>query len=187
MLELDTSKISAEFVHIKLLSLLKDHIQYRKDLVERAQAVAIKSEEVPVYEKSYTYQQPKFGVNSPISPFSPKKTKQNTVLYRERLYYLADKDEQDEFLKQPSKYVLGVEAVPLDVKILPKVVVQGLPKSGKSELCQRISATTGAVHLQMEELIESFVDKDSSFADKVAEKLKIQGRDLDDLLLVQLI
>lgn len=55
MLELDTSKISAEFVHIKLLSMLKDHIQYRKDLVERAQAVAIKSEEVPVYEASYTY------------------------------------------------------------------------------------------------------------------------------------
>ena len=100
---------------------------------------------------------------------------------------MADKDEQDQFLKEPSKYVLGVEAVPLDVKILPKVIVQGLPKSGKSELCQRISATTGAVHLQMEELIESFVDKDSSFADKVADKLKIQGRDLDDLLLVQLI
>jgi len=39
----------------------------------------------------------------------------------------------------------------------------------------------------MEELIESFVDKDSSFADKVASKLKGSGRDLDDLLLVQLI
>lgn len=34
--ELDTSKISAEFVHIKLLDLLKNHIKYRKDLIERA-------------------------------------------------------------------------------------------------------------------------------------------------------
>ena len=65
--------------------------------------------------------------------------------------------------------------------------MQGLPKCGKSQLCQRIEAITGAVHLQMEEIIESFVDKDSSFADKVSYKLKDQGRDLDDLLLVQLI
>lgn len=36
VLELDTSKISAEFVHIKLLDLLKNHIKFRKDLVERA-------------------------------------------------------------------------------------------------------------------------------------------------------
>jgi adenylate/nucleoside-diphosphate kinase len=36
VVELDTSKISAEFVHIKLLDLLKNHIKYRKDLVERA-------------------------------------------------------------------------------------------------------------------------------------------------------
>jgi len=88
---------------------------------------------------------------------------------------------------QPSKYVLGVEAIPLDIKTTPRVVVQGLPKSGKTELCKRISTITGAVHLNMEELIESFVDRDSSFAAKVCEKLKKLGRDLDDLLLVQLI
>lgn len=93
VLELDTSKISAEFVHIKLLDLLKNHIKYRKDLVERAQAIPVKPEEVPVYEASYTYKHSKFGTNSPISPFNPMKTKQFTVLYRERLYFPADKDE----------------------------------------------------------------------------------------------
>jgi len=50
VIELDTSKISAEFVHIKLLDLLKNHIKYRKDLIERAQAVPIKPKEVAVYE-----------------------------------------------------------------------------------------------------------------------------------------
>ena len=50
--------------------------------------------------------------------------------------------------------------------------MQGLPKCGKSQLCQRIQATTGAVHLQMEEIVEAFVDKDSSFAEKVSYKLK---------------
>ena len=39
----------------------------------------------------------------------------------------------------------------------------------------------------MEQLIEGFVDRDSSFAEKVADKLRNQGRDLDDLMLVQLI
>ena len=59
--------------------------------------------------------------------------------------------------------------------------------SGKTELCKKISDATGAVHIQMEELIESFVDRDSSFSAKIANKLKKEGRDLDDLLLVQLI
>ena len=69
------------------------------------------------------------------------------MLYRERIYYPANKDEQIEFMKQPSKYVMGVEAIPTDIKITPRVIVQGLPKSGKTELCQRIVAVTGAVHL----------------------------------------
>lgn len=88
---------------------------------------------------------------------------------------------------QPSKYVLGVETVPLDIKIQPRVIVQGLPKSGKTTLCKRLSEITGAVHLQMESLIEGFVDRDSSFAKKVADKLRMQGRDIDDLMMVQLI
>lgn len=50
-------------------------------------------------------------------------------------------------MNEPSKYIMGVEAIPRDIKIMPRVVVQGLPKSGKSELCQRISSITGAVHL----------------------------------------
>ena len=37
VLELDTSKISAEFVHIKLLNMLENNIKYRKNLIERAQ------------------------------------------------------------------------------------------------------------------------------------------------------
>lgn len=187
VVELDTSKISAEFVHIKLLDILKNHIKYRKDLIERAQAVPVKPEEVTVYEQSYTYKHSKFGVNSPISLFNPQKTKKHTVLYRERLYFMSNADEKAEFLQEPSKYVLGVESIPLDVNIIPRVIVQGLPKSGKSDLCKKMSEITGAVHLEMEDLIESFVERDSSFAAKVCKKLKIEGRDLDDLLLVQLI
>ena len=35
--------------------MLKNHIKYRKDLIERAQAIPLKAKEVPVYENSYTY------------------------------------------------------------------------------------------------------------------------------------
>ena len=55
VIELDTTKISAEYVHIKLLDMLKLHIKYRKDLIERAQCLKILPAEVPVYEASYTY------------------------------------------------------------------------------------------------------------------------------------
>jgi GTPase involved in cell partitioning and DNA repair len=48
---------------------------------------------------------------------------------------------------EPSKYTKGVEPVPLDVQMVPKISVIGLPKSGKSTLCSKISALTGAVHL----------------------------------------
>jgi hypothetical protein len=184
VVELDTSKISAEYVHIKLLDLLKNHIKFRRDLIERAQAIVLQPKEVTVYEKSFTYKQSKFGENSPISLFNPKKTKDHAVLYRERIYYLSDAEEQQRFLLEPSKYVLSVESIPLDITIMPRVVVQGLPKSGKSTLCKRVSEITGAVHLEMEALIEGFVDRDSSFAAKVSTKLKDEGRDLDDLLLV---
>ena len=36
VLTLDTTKYSAEFVHIKLLDMLKKHIKYRNDLIESA-------------------------------------------------------------------------------------------------------------------------------------------------------
>ena len=43
---LDTSKYSAEFIHIKLLNMLEDHIKYRQNLVERAQVMIVDKKEV---------------------------------------------------------------------------------------------------------------------------------------------
>lgn len=79
--------VSAEFVHIKLLEKLKEHIQHRPDLIEREQCQALKESEVTYYERSYTYKHSKFGLNSPIAPYNPIKTKKWCVLYRERLYF----------------------------------------------------------------------------------------------------
>jgi hypothetical protein len=104
--------ISAEYVHIKIVDKLKGHLKYRSDLIEREQAIALAPEDVRKYELSYTYRHSKFGLNSPISPFYPTKTKQFAVLYRERIYFPSSKQEQEHFLLEPSKYVKGHETVP---------------------------------------------------------------------------
>ena len=126
--------VSAEYVHIKLLEKLKEHIQLRPDLIEREQAQPLAEKEVIFYEKSYTVKHSKFGLNSPITPYNPIKTKKYTVLYRERLYFLSDAEEQKKFLLEPSKYIKA-EAFPTDISIKPRIIVYGLPKSGKSTLC----------------------------------------------------
>lgn len=59
---------SAEFVFVKLVDRLKANFQMRPDLLERQQAQSLKPAELPNYEvRSYTYQQSKFGKNSPLS------------------------------------------------------------------------------------------------------------------------
>jgi len=135
--------ISAEFVFVKLIDKLKDRFQMRQDLIERQQAKPLAHKKIPdrpktfleTHENSFTYRQSKFGRHSPLSPSNPVKTRDHAVLYRERIYYLADSDEQKAFLLQPSKYTKGVESIPLDVQVKPRVLVLGLPKSGKSDLC----------------------------------------------------
>ena len=84
---------SAEFILIKLLDRIKDNLQFRKDLLERQQAIPLKPEEVKYYEKSYTYKHSKYGTNSPLSLSLPTKTKRSAVLYRERIYFLSTGEE----------------------------------------------------------------------------------------------
>ena len=84
---------SADFVLIKLLDRIKDSMQFRKDMIERQLALPLKPEEVKFYEKSYIYKHSKFGVNSPLNISHPGKSKKNTVLYRERLYFLSNPEE----------------------------------------------------------------------------------------------
>lgn len=85
---------SSEFVLIKLLDRIKDNLQYRRDMLERQLAQPLKPEEVKFYEKSYIYKQSKYGVNSCLSLSHPGKNKRHAVLYRERLYYLQNAEEQ---------------------------------------------------------------------------------------------
>jgi adenylate/nucleoside-diphosphate kinase len=150
--------ISAEYVHIKLLDRLKQRIQLRTDLIEREQAQKLKLSEVKFYEDSYTYKHSKFGLNSPLDQFNPMKTKEFAVLYRERIYFLGSKHEQELFMAQPSTYTVQ-EPVPNDLMYRPTAVVTGLPASGKSTLCEIISSKTNMVHLKPAEIIQSFISR----------------------------
>ena len=40
------------------------------------------------------YKHSKYGINSPISLSNPIKTKANAVVYRERIYFLTNADQQ---------------------------------------------------------------------------------------------
>lgn len=71
--------------------------------------------------------------------------------------------------------------------MVPKVSVLGLPKSGKSELCSRIAALTGAVHLQMDQILEKFIDADSAQCERLRTSMKSEGRGIDDQLMVTLL
>lgn len=85
---------------------------------------------------------------------------------------------------EPSKYVKGVESVPQDLLVKPKICVLGLPKSGKSDLCQTLAQRTGVVHLQFESMIEDFVKRESSFGHRLVEMMMAKGREIDDLFLI---
>jgi len=142
---------------------------------------------VPFYEKSYTFKGSKFGPNCPLCISNPTKTKKHSVLYRERIYYLSNPEMQQKFLKEPSRFTIEAETIPLDINIKPKIVVLGLPKSGKSTLCHKIVENTGAVHLKMSKIAESFMDKDSVQCNNLRKTAKVEGKHLEDEMLVNLL
>ncbi len=146
-------------------------MQLRGDLIEREQAQVLKPSEVKFYEESFTYKHSKFGLASPLSQFNPQKTKEFAVLYRERIYFLGSKSEQDRFLQQPSKFTIGQEPVPQDLTYRPTAFVIGLPCSGKTTIAKIIHAKTGMVHLQPEEIIESFIKRESQFSERLRKKI----------------
>ena len=66
-------------------------------------------------------------------------------------------------------------------------MIIGHPKSGKSELAQSISNLTGAVHIQMGDIIDRYIDRDSKQCEKLGVSMKQEGRGIDDQLMVTLL
>jgi hypothetical protein len=56
---------------------------------------------------------------------NPVTSRKYPVLYRERIYYPVDKDDQNTLLNEISKYTLNTPSVSLDVPTLPRISVLG--------------------------------------------------------------
>ena len=63
----------------------------------------------------------------------------------------------------------------------------GLPSSGKSNLAQIINKKTGMVHLKPEEIIESFISRESCFSDRLRKKTQIMGDEVDDTTFIEML
>lgn len=185
VIELNTD-MTADFVHIKLNAQLDKNFQMRPDLIERDLASELAEKELAFYEQSYQYRQSKFGRCSPIGLSNPVKSRDFAVLYRERIYYPADAEERKMFLDEPSKYVKG-HSMPLDIDYTPKICLLGLMKSGKTELAQSLSQSTKCVHLNMDDIIQQYIDLDSCQCEKLRKFMKQEGRGIDDNFMIQLL
>ena len=62
-----------------------------------------------------------------------------------------------------------------------------MPKSGKTSLAESLSQSTGMVHLKLNEIIEWFIDRDCVFSKTLAEQVRGKGKELDDLVLIDLL
>lgn len=71
-----------------------------------------------------------------------------------------------------------MESIPLDIQIKPKIIVLGVPKSGKTELCKILSAKLKVVHLKMSKIIDHFCDKsrDSKEFNTLRKLVKMEGK-----------
>lgn len=110
-----------------------------------------------------------------MTPSNLEKTKEFSVLYRERIYFLASEEERTKFKLTPSKFIQKDAAFPLDVDVKPAVCVIGLPKSGKSVLCQTLSRRTKVVHLEPESIIDFFIKRDCNFAKALRNRMFLSG------------
>ncbi len=69
----------------------------------------------------------------------------------------------------------------------PTAVVTGLPASGKSTLSSIISSKTGMVHLRPEEIIQSFITRQSVFSERLCKKTQLMGDEVDDLTFIEML
>ena len=105
-------------VHLRILDKLKPYIEERNSMFERQQIIDLNPKEVKFYENSYLYSLSKYGYRTLFSIGRPDVGKDYPLLYRDQLYFFADQDEKEEFMKTPDVYCKK-PAVPKDVWIKP--------------------------------------------------------------------
>lgn len=90
------------------------------------------------------------------------------------------------FLNEPSKYTCD-KSMPLDISYTPKISILGLAKSGKTELAKSLAESTGAIHLNMDQIVQQYIDQDSAQCEKLRKYMKKEGRGVDDQFMISLL
>lgn len=60
-----------------------------------------------------------------------------------------------------------MEAAPADIWFVPTACVIGPPSAGKYDICQKLSKSTGAIHLWIYEMIELMIGMDSKLGTEI--------------------
>lgn len=82
---------------------------------------------------------------------------------------------------------MQTETIPLDINYRPKLMVIGLPKSGKSTLCETLRDKLGVVHLRIPDIIDMFIEKDSVQFRNLRKQMKMDGRHIEDDQIISLL
>lgn len=90
-------------------------------------------------------------------------------------------------MKKVSKYALDTPSIPLDVRTVPKISILGYQNSGKTTLAKKISEATGAVHITIEEIVQTFIDRDCVVCEQLRRFMKQDGKSIDEAFLTDLI
>ncbi|CAF1405575.1 unnamed protein product [Rotaria sordida] len=126
----------------------------------------------------------KFGKFCPVSlhngdcfppPYGPDKTP-CTVIYRKYVYYLADDEARNEFIKNPLFYIRR----PPPKSLIPvKIAIVGPPKSGKTTVTKRIVQEMGCVRLSLGDGIRYILEKQrQTILGKEMQEILIKGNEI---------
>lgn len=131
---------------------LRDVLEKRALLFEKAQMADIDEFGIEKYENSYVYKKGKYMDRNIAVPWSIPKKRELAIAYRNRIYFCKDEEERVTVKESLGDYLRPLPA-PKDVKIRTCVFVIGKPKSGKSTLAKKLSEKLGLVHIKIKNIL----------------------------------
>ena len=96
--------LDIERVFKRVLSVLRPYIELRNSMFERAQITDLRDRDVERYERSYLYEPSKYGLNSLFEIGNPEKSKDHSLIYRDKLFFFKNQEEKDVFKRTPDAF-----------------------------------------------------------------------------------
>ncbi|CAF2033300.1 unnamed protein product [Rotaria magnacalcarata] len=170
------------FVRNRIMKKIERFTTLRKNLFERVYPIKAQLAQ-KLIDAGYLHYS-KFGKFCPVSlhngdcfppPFGPDKSP-CTVIYRKYIYYLADEEARNEFIKNPMFYA---RQSPPKSLIPAKIAIVGPPKSGKTTAANRIVQEMGCVRISLGGAIRYILEKQRhTILGKEMQEVLIKGKDI---------